>query len=150
MASSTKASEGAMGRVGGLGDQNGVWSTMDPFRYTPAGAPDYSDSRDGLTTYFSSIGGSETSASGGGKGAPVLSFNNEFSGSTKVNGGDTADWVQEAVFGSVGVGETLTLDNTKLQVMEALGWQLSLTQDVDDSVNNWETHRVEHRQPRPR
>jgi hypothetical protein len=132
-------SEGAMGRVGGLGDQNGVWSTMDLFRYTAAGAPDYTDGRDGLTTYFSSVGGSETSASGGLKGAPVLSFNNEFSGSTKVNGGDTADWVQEAVFGSVGGGETLTLDNTELQVMEALGWQLSLTQDVDDSVNNWET-----------
>ena len=132
-------SEGAMGRVGGLGDQNGVWSTMDLFRYTAGGVPDYTDGRDGLTTYFSSIGGSETSAAGGGKGAPVLSFNNEFSGSTKVNGGDTADWVQEAVFGSVGGGETLTLDNTELQVMEALGWQLSLTQDVDDSVDNWET-----------
>ena len=86
-------SEGAMGRVGGLGDQNGVWSAMDLFRYTAAGAPDYSDGRDGLTTFFSSTGGSETSASGGGKGAPTLSFNNEFSGSTKVNGGDTADFV---------------------------------------------------------
>jgi hypothetical protein len=132
-------SEGAMGRVGGLGDQNGVWSTMDLFRYTAAGVPDYTDGRDGLTTYFSSTGGSETSAAGGGKGAPVLSFNNEYSGSSKVNGGDTADWVQEAVFGSVGGGETLTLNNTELQVMEALGWQLSLTQDVDDSVNNWGT-----------
>src|SRR5208283_2478216 len=29
-------SEGAMGRVGGLGDQNGVWSTMDLFRYKRA------------------------------------------------------------------------------------------------------------------
>src|SRR4029079_12031720 len=29
--------EGAMGRVGGLGDQNSVWSTMDLFRYSSSG-----------------------------------------------------------------------------------------------------------------
>ena len=45
-------SEGAMGRVGGLGDQNGVWSTMDLFRFNASGVPDYTDGRDGQTTYF--------------------------------------------------------------------------------------------------
>ena len=33
-------SEGVMGRVGGLGDQNGVWSTMDLFRVLVAGGSD--------------------------------------------------------------------------------------------------------------
>ena len=32
-------SEGGMGRIGGLGDQNSAWSTMDLFRFNAAGAP---------------------------------------------------------------------------------------------------------------
>src|SRR5262249_3266356 len=61
-------SEGAMGRIGGLGDA-GLWSTMDLFRYNGAGQPDYTDGRDGQTTYFSYNGGKTLSS---------LSFNNEF------------------------------------------------------------------------
>ena len=63
-------SEGAMGRVGGLGDQNGVWSTMDLFRYTAAGAPDYTDGRDGHNHIFLLHRRFATSASGGGKARP--------------------------------------------------------------------------------
>ena len=44
-------SEGAMGRIGGLGDQNSAWSTMDLFRYSSPNVRDYTDGRDGLTTY---------------------------------------------------------------------------------------------------
>lgn len=108
-------SEGAMGRVGGLGDQNGVWSTMDLFRFNASGVPDYTDGRDGQTTYFSYNGGHTLSA---------LSFNNEYnSGGVKVNTGDTADFTQLDVFGTGSPGETNTLSETDLQTMYVLGWE---------------------------
>jgi hypothetical protein len=75
-------SEGALGRVGGLGDQHNKWSTMDLFRYTAAGQYDTTDGRDGLKTYFSSDGGATTSASAN------LSFYNEYNGSTYKSSGD--------------------------------------------------------------
>ena len=85
-------SEGGMGRIGGLGDQNGFWSVMDLFRYNSSGVADYSDGRDGQTTYFSYNGGATLSS---------LSFNNEFNSSgQQVNGGDTADFVEQDVFGT--------------------------------------------------
>ena len=47
-------SEGAMGRIGGLGiGLNGAWSTMDLFRYTAAGVHDFTGGKDGQATYFS-------------------------------------------------------------------------------------------------
>ena len=124
--------EGGMGRVGGLGDQNGVWSTMDLFRFSAVGTHDYTDGRDGKTTYFSTNGVTLSSTAG-------LSFNNEYSGGTKVNSGDTADWSQEAVFGSTETGESLTLAQTELTVMEALGWTPLMQEDfwVGGSGNWW-------------
>ena len=107
-------SEGALGRVGGLGDQNGVWSTMDLFRYIGAGAPDYTDGRDGQTTYFSYDGGATLSL------AATLSFNNEKV--TPANTGDTADFTQQDVFGAGNPGETNTLSQTDLEMMDVLGW----------------------------
>jgi hypothetical protein len=38
----------------------------------------------------------------------LLSFNNEYSGGIKVNGGDTADFTQLDVFGVGTPGETIT------------------------------------------
>ena len=106
-------SEGAIGRIGGLGDQNSFWSVMDLFRYNSSGAPDYSDGRDGQATYFSFNGGATLSS---------FSFNNEFnSHGQQVNSGDTADFVQQDVFGTGDPGETNTLSQTDIQIMEALG-----------------------------
>jgi hypothetical protein len=106
-------SEGVMGRVGGLGDQNGVWSTMDLFRYSSPGVRDLTDGRDGLTTYFS-VNGSALSS---------LSFNNEFiSNGTKINSGDTADFTQSDVYGTNQPGETDSLSQTDITNMDALGW----------------------------
>jgi hypothetical protein len=83
--------EGAMGRVGGLGDQNSIWSAMDLFRFSSPNVRDFSDGRDGITTYFSANGSVLSS----------LSFNNEYSSSvTKNNSGDTADFAQQDVFGT--------------------------------------------------
>jgi hypothetical protein len=126
-------SEGALGRVGGLGDQNSKWSTMDLFRYTAAGVYDTTDGRDGQTTYFSSDGGATTSASAG------LSFYNEYNGSTYKSNGDPDDWNQTAVFGGNGGGETFTLSQTELDVIAALGWKVALPQEIMTTSGNWET-----------
>jgi hypothetical protein len=61
-----------MGRIGELGkntDTGGhtLWSTMDLFRYNSAHQHDYSDGRDGQTTFFSIDGGATLSS---------LSYNN--------------------------------------------------------------------------
>ena len=74
------------------------------------------------------------------KGAPTLSYNNQYnSNGTKNNGGDTADWTQNSVFGSTGGGETLAMTQTELDVLEALGWKLTLKQDDDATSGTWET-----------
>jgi hypothetical protein len=135
-------SEGGMGRIGDLGQSgSGYWGTMDLFRYNSAGQLDESNGRDGQTTYFSSNGGATLSDQNlAAKGAPTLSFNNQYnSNGTLANTGDTADWTQEAVFGSTGTGETLALTQTELDVMQALGWHLSLKQDVFSGSGTWET-----------
>ena len=136
-------SEGGMGRIGNLGPKGAGsnWGPMDLFRYNAAGQADYSNGRDGQTTYFSSNGGTTLSDQNmPGKGAPTLSYNNQFNASgTQVNTGDTADWTQENVFGSTGGGETLALTQTELDVMQALGWHLSLKQDVFEGSGTWET-----------
>ena len=120
-------SEGGMGRIGGLGDQNSSWSVMDLFRYNSSGVPDYTDGRDNRTTYFSYNGGATLSS---------LSFNNEYSGSSHVNNGDTADFTQLDVFGTGSPGETNTLSPTDIQVMEALGW-MSLQGPVVSVANSY-------------
>jgi Ca2+-binding RTX toxin-like protein len=105
--------EGAMGRVGGLGDQNTVWSTMDLFRWSSPGVRDFTDGRDGMTTHFS-INGTTVSD---------LAFNNQylFSGAQS-NSGDTADFVDPDVFGTGFPGETEVLSPTDISIMNALGW----------------------------
>jgi len=137
-------SEGGLGRIGGLGGTSGSgggWSTMDLFRYNAQGQADYSDGRDGKATYFSANGGSTLSNENlPGKGAPTLSYNNQYnSNGTLNNTGDTADWVQEAVFGTTGGGETLALTQTELDVLQALGWKITLRQDVDETSGAWQT-----------
>jgi hypothetical protein len=142
-------SEGGLGRIGGMVGQSTTknpsgndWSVMDLFRYNAAGEPDYTNGRDGETTYFSNDGGATLSNQNDpAKGAPTLSYNNQFNSSdTQVNTGDTADWTQTQVFGSTSTGETLTLTQTELDVMEALGWNLSLQQDVyDEAIGGWES-----------
>jgi autotransporter passenger strand-loop-strand repeat protein len=109
-------SEGAMGRVGGLGDQNSVWSAMDLFRFTSAGAPDYSDGRDDQITYFSANGGQTLSSDDG------LSFNNEDMAGQPTNGGDTADFTEQDVFGTGTPGEENVLSETDQEMMYVLGW----------------------------
>ena len=79
-------SEGGMGRIGGLGGSGGGdWAPMDLFRYNASGNPDYTNGRDGDTTYFSSNGGSALSDEGlPNKGAPTLSYHNQYDPSDNV------------------------------------------------------------------
>src|SRR5947208_8068337 len=106
--------EGRMGLVGGVGEGlGGRWSSMDLFRYSSAGVRDFTDGRDGLTPVFS-YNGSQLSS---------LSFNNEYNSSgIRVSTGDTADFTQLDVFGTGSPGETNTLSQTDLQVIDVLDW----------------------------
>jgi hypothetical protein len=114
--------EGGMGRVGGLGDQNSVWSTMDLFRYSALGVRDFADGRDGKTTFFSSDGSTLSS----------LTFNNQYtSPTTHTNTADVADFTQQDVFGTTQTGETNTLSSTDIAIMDALGW----TQNAPPTVS---------------
>ena len=108
--------EGGMGRIGGLGKDfdnggNPIWSTMDLFRYSSAGARDYTDGQDGKAAFFS-VDGSQM----------LLQFNNQFNGATQVNGGDTADYNALDVFGVGSPGTGLFLSATDLKNMDVLGW----------------------------
>ncbi len=108
--------EGGMGRVGGLGDQNDSWSTMDLFRYDSSGSADYTDGRDGKTTYFSADGGATLSD---------LYYNNEYnSNGIYLNGSDTADFTgpYQDIFGSVSPGSDVSWSTTDYEIMSLLGW----------------------------
>ena len=65
-------------------------------------------------TYFSYDGGATLSL------AATLSFNNEKG--TPPKNGDTADFTQQDVFGAGNPGETDTLSQTDLEMMDVLGW----------------------------
>jgi hypothetical protein len=109
-------SEGGMGRIGALGkntDNAGhtLWSTMDLFRYSASGVRDYSDGQDGQAAYFS-VDGNQLQ----------LPFNNQYSGLTKVNGGDTSDYSVLDMFGFGSPGDALTLSSTDIENMNVLGW----------------------------
>ena len=96
--------EGAMGRIGGLGYQNSVWSTMDLFRYSAANTHYYT--WDNAATYFSPNGSNLS----------LISFD------TSATGGDVADFNAHDVFGYGYTGETNKLSAIDNQVMNALGW----------------------------
>ena len=111
-----------MGRVG---DNANGWSTIDLFRYNASGGVgaighlDVTDGRDGQNTFFSFNGGSTMSS---------LAWNNEFDAmGTKVNSGDTSDFVQQDVFGIGFTGETNTYSATDLDVMDVQGGVGGLT-----------------------
>ncbi len=122
--------EGGMGRVGGLGDQNSVWSTMDLFRYSAPGVQDFTDGRDGKTTFFSSDGSTLS----------ALTFNNQFTNPTIHNNtADVADFTQQDVFGITLTGETNSLSATDIGIMDALGWipNASATVSVSQIQNDY-------------
>jgi hypothetical protein len=75
------------------------------------GVRDYTDGRDGKNAFFS-VNGSQL----------LLQFNNEFSGATKINPNDTADYVVSDVFGTGSPGDSRTLSSIDIANMNVLGW----------------------------
>ncbi len=106
-------SEGAMGRIGGLGVQNGLWGPMDLFRYSAPGVRDYTGGADGLPAYFS-VGGTTL----------LTQFHNSVSTSGAFDGQDLADWNATSgdAFGPGGPGDPGTISATDMAVMNVLGW----------------------------
>jgi hypothetical protein len=137
-------SEGIMGRNSGLG-KNAAWAPMDLFRYAlpttwlggQLPSHDYSDGADGQTTYFSSDGVNLSNTVG-------LSFTNALNsdGTPNANnvGADVDDWNAHAVFGAGVDHETITLNQTELDVMKALGWKEALPQETFLAIqDDWQT-----------
>ena len=106
-------SEGAMGRIGGLGVQNDLWGPMDLFRYSAPGVRDYTGGADGLPTYFS-VDGTTL----------LTQFHNSVSASGAFDGQDLADWNATSgdAFGPGGPGDPGTISATDMAVMDVLGW----------------------------
>nr|WP_294504209.1 NF038122 family metalloprotease [uncultured Rhodopila sp.] len=106
-------SEGAMGRIGGLGVQNGWWAPMDLFRYSAPGVRDYTGGTDGLPTYFS-VNGTTL----------LTQFHNSLNTAGVFDGQDFADWNATSgdAFGPGGPGDPGTMSATDMSVMDVLGW----------------------------
>ena len=110
-------SEGGMGRVGGLGYQNNTWAPMDLFRFTAAGARDFTGGQDGVTTYFSPGGASPDL---------TLPYHASINASGQFDGFDPADWDSTGdSFGSGAPGVVGNLSATDIRVMDVLGWNLA-------------------------
>jgi hypothetical protein len=106
-------SEGAMGRIGGLGVQNDLWGPMDLFRYSAPGVRDYTGGRDGLPSYFS-VSGTTL----------LTQFHDSVSTAGGFDGQDLADWngTSGDAFGPGGPGDPGTISATDMAALEVLGW----------------------------
>jgi hypothetical protein len=106
-------SEGAMGRIGGLGVQNDWWAPLDLFRYSAPGVRDYSGGKDGLPSYFS-VDGTTL----------LTQFHNSLNTAGVFDGDDFGDWNSTTgdAFGSGGPGDPGTISATDMSVMDVLGW----------------------------
>jgi len=108
--------EGAMGRIGGLGiADNGSWGPMDLFRFTASGQRDYTGGRDGQATFFS-VDGQQV--------LTQFKYHNSVSTSGRFDGFDFADWdnTRGDAFGPGGPGSPSSMSATDLRVMDVLGW----------------------------
>jgi hypothetical protein len=120
-------SEGALGRVGGLGVQNGWWAPMDLFRYSSSGQHDYTGGTDGKPTYFSVDGQTM-----------LLQFHNALNTSGVFDQQDFADWGSTVgdAFGPGGPGSPGTVSNTDLRVLDILGWTPSSSGVTAQMIQN--------------
>jgi hypothetical protein len=127
-------SEGAMGRIGGLGvaktsSGTAIWSAMDLFRFAANGVPDYTGGRDGVQTFF------------GLDASHVLTgfqYHSSVSPSGAYDGFDFADWDHTIgdAFGPGGPGSPGTVSPTDLRVMDVIGWTTAATQIPDDYADS--------------
>ena len=125
-------SEGALGRVGGVGVQNSLWGPLDLFRYSAVNQRDNSAGRDGLASFFS-VDGS----------AMLLPFHNAVAASGAFDGQDVGDWASNVIgdaFGPGGPGSPGTVSATDLRVMDILGWTPSPAQQGNFTIANLTTN----------
>jgi hypothetical protein len=106
-------SEGALGRVGGLGIQSSAWGPLDLFRYSAPGRHDYTGGQDGLPAYFSVDGRTL-----------LTQFHNAVSTTGIFDGFDFGDWgnTRGDAFGPGGPGISATVTATDLRLLDVLGW----------------------------
>jgi hypothetical protein len=119
-------SEGALGRIGGLGIQNTFWAPMDLFRYSAVNQRDYSGGRDGLASFFS-VDGS----------VMLTPLHNAVAASGTFDGQDLADWASGIIgdaFGPGGPGSPGTVSATDLRVMDILGWTPAAAQQANFTI----------------
>jgi hypothetical protein len=112
-------SEGALGRIGGLGVQNGSWGPMDLFRYSDVDQRDYTGGRDGRPSFFS-VDGTTL----------LTRFHNSLDTFGDFDKQDFGDWdstVHGDAFGPGGPGAPGTISATDLRVMDILGWTPTAT-----------------------
>jgi Ca2+-binding RTX toxin-like protein len=106
--------EGAFGRLGGLGFSGTQWGILDLFRFTATGARDYTGGSDGVFTYF----GLDSSH--------VLgpAFHNSVDMSGAFDGSDLGDWnnTRSDAFGPGGPNSPGAVTPTDLRVLDVLGW----------------------------
>ena len=125
-------SEGALGRIGGLGVQNSWWGPLDLFRYSGVNQRDYSGGRDGLTSFFS-VDGSTM----------LTPFHNAVATSGVFDDQDVADWASSIIgdaFGPGGPGSPGTVSATDLRVMDILGWTPLPAQQANFTVADLTTN----------
>jgi Ca2+-binding RTX toxin-like protein len=107
--------EGLFGRVSSLGIAEHRWNPLDLFRFTAAGARDFTGGQDGIATFFG-IAPNDVSA---------LPFHNSVNAAGQFDGDDLGDWdfsVRGDSFGAGGPGDAGTVSATDLQELDVLGW----------------------------
>ena len=111
-------SEGAMGRVGGLGlAPNNLWTPLDLFRYSAPGVRDFSGGRDGQNAFFS-VSGSTL----------LTQFHNPLTTGGVNLGGDSGDWqITGDSYGFAVLGAVSPVTATDLRVMDVLGLNTTAT-----------------------
>jgi hypothetical protein len=126
-------SEGAMGRLGGLGRTHvntvkDAWSTMDLFRFTANGQRDFTAGTDSVSTYFGVDSSTVYSLAG-------LTFNGVNNLGSPINY-DLADWDSSGgvdSYGNGGPGFDGPISEIDLLEMNALGWSNSGNWTTQDS-----------------
>ena len=114
---------------------------MDLFRYTSSGVADYTTARTDEATYFSSNGGATIADENRPERArrrcrtTTSTIRPASRGTRRYRGLK----LRTQVFGATADAETLSLTQTELDVMQALGWHLTLHDDVDNVSGDWET-----------
>jgi hypothetical protein len=122
--------EGGFGRIASLGVQATRWQPLDLFRFTAAGARDFTGGSDGVQTFFGLDAFHVTN----------LPFHNAVNSAGVDDGADLGDWAgtRGDAFGPGGPNAPGSLTATDLRVLDVLGWNSApFTPPPDDFADRW-------------